>query len=132
MTFNIGPIQLSIIQLFVLAIGIAAGLWIFNGIAKNWSKILWLIVALPIVLIFIAVAFFKMSELSLTAFIAKKVRNNFFDTSKKYQVNFEKMNSTDIIIKKWKYTDKKKAFTQKEQKKYDINKVSEVEHGGLI
>jgi len=132
MTFNIGPIQLSIVQLFILAIGIAAWLGIFNAVSKSWSKILWLMLAIPIVLVFLAVAFFKMSELSLTAFIAKKVRNNFFDTPKKYQVNFEKINPTTIIIQKIKYKDTKKTFTQKEQTKYDSNKIADVEHWWLI
>jgi len=35
MTFTIGPLTISIIQLFILAIGVALALAAFNGIGKS-------------------------------------------------------------------------------------------------
>lgn len=114
MTFNIGPLSLSIIQLLILALGIAAGLWIFNAVAKSWSKAAGAVFALPVVIIFIVIAFFKVSELSLIPYLAKVARNNFFDTIKKFQVNYEKFDPMKIAIKKSKADDnKKQSFEQK-------------------
>ena len=38
--------------------------------------------------------------MNLLEFIAKKIRDNFLDTTKKFQNNFKKNNPTDIIIAK--------------------------------
>jgi hypothetical protein len=53
-----------------------------------------------IFLIFLVIAFFNQSELSLLAFIAKKVRDSFFDVQKKFQVNYTKDSPTEIVIAK--------------------------------
>jgi hypothetical protein len=46
------------------------------------------------------IAFFNVSELNLPAFIAKKIKDNFLDVQKKFQVNYSKNNPTEIIIEK--------------------------------
>jgi uncharacterized transporter YbjL len=38
MTFSIGPINLSIVQLFVVGIGVAAATAIFNNFSKAGAK----------------------------------------------------------------------------------------------
>jgi hypothetical protein len=38
-------------------------------------------------------------------YLAKIVRNKFFDVQKKYQINFEKNNETEIAIKEAKQND---------------------------
>lgn len=48
------------------------------------------------------------------AYIGKLVRNNFFDTKKKYQVNYQKNNSLDIMIQEAKTKEEKKIIEQKE------------------
>jgi hypothetical protein len=53
-----------------------------------------------IFLIFIVIAFFNVSELNLLAFIAKKVKDLFLDVPKKFQVNYTKLNPTEVIIAK--------------------------------
>jgi len=65
-------------------------------------------------IIFIVIAFFKISELGLIAFIAKMVRNNFFDTTKKFQINYEKHNPTEIKIKEAKSEEEKAVIENKE------------------
>jgi hypothetical protein len=40
------------------------------------------------------------SELSLLAFIAKKIKDVFLDVTKKFQVNYTKYNPTEIMIEK--------------------------------
>lgn len=79
---------------------------IWNTIVKwGGSKITASVIAAPIIGIFLFVAFFKMSELSLLPFLAKIWRNKFLDTTKKFQANTTtKTNPTDIMIKASKTT----------------------------
>ena len=64
-------------------------------------------------LIFVAIAFFKISELSLVPFAANMIRNNFFDTKKKFQENYTRENPVDILIKENKATEEKQVIEQK-------------------
>ena len=63
MTFSIGPLNISVVQLFLLALGVAMALAAFNGFSKSGSKALGLFVAIIIIIIFIVIAFFKVSEM---------------------------------------------------------------------
>lgn len=63
MTFSIGPLNISVVQLFVLALGVALALAAFNGLGKSGSKVLGIFVAILIIIITIIIAFFKVSEL---------------------------------------------------------------------
>jgi len=133
MSFSIGPLTLSIVQLFVVAIGIAAGLWIFNAISKSWSKALAAIVALPILIIFLVVAFFKVSELGLLPFMGKFIANNFFDTNKKFQVNFPRLSETQIVIARAKLDkNKKRVIEQKKDRELGKEMLDKIESGGLL
>lgn len=62
MTFNIGPLTISVIQLFILALGVALALAAFNGVGKT-SKVLGIFIAIIIIIITIIITFFKVSEL---------------------------------------------------------------------
>lgn len=130
LTFQIGPVNLSIIQLFLLAIGVAAGMGIFNAF-KWWSQWLGAVLAIATMIIFIVIAFFKISDLGLLAFIAKKVRNNFFDTTKKFQINYEKDNATEIKIKEAKSTEGQ-AIIENKESWFDKKKLSDIEQWWLI
>ncbi|PJA49002.1 MAG: hypothetical protein CO170_00880 [candidate division SR1 bacterium CG_4_9_14_3_um_filter_40_9] len=130
LTFQIGPINLSIIQLFLLAIGVAAAMGIFNAF-KGGSRGVGVILAIFVFIIFIVIAFFKISELGLIAFIAKMVRNNFFDTTKKFQINYEKRNPTEIKIKEAK-SEEEKAVIENKESGFDKDKLKDIEKGGLI
>jgi ABC-type transport system involved in cytochrome bd biosynthesis fused ATPase/permease subunit len=51
------------IQLLVVATGIAAALWIWNQMVKRGiSKGVALVVVLPIIILFVVIAFFKVSD----------------------------------------------------------------------
>ncbi|NOZ43905.1 MAG: hypothetical protein GXP45_01950 [bacterium] len=128
MSFNIGPITLSIIQLFLVAIGVAAGLGVFNAVQKSGSKVAAAIVAIPVLGLFLIMAFFKVSELGLVAFVAKLFRNKFFDTTKKYQVNFDRVDPFDILLKSIGIDNKEaKSFEQKEQKNVGSDLLNQIE-----
>ncbi len=131
MTFNLGPLTISVVQMFVLAVGVALALAAFNGISKSGSKALWILVAIIIIIIFLVIAFFKISELWLVAYIGKLVRNNFFDTKKKYQVNYQKNNSLDIMIQEAKTKEEKKIIEQKENT-FDKKILTDIEKKWLI
>lgn len=132
-TFNIGPISLWIVQLLLVALGVAAWLGVFNAVQKSWSKAVAVMFALPVMGLFLIMAFFKVSELWLLAFVAKLFRTHFFDTTKKYQVNFERVNPFSILIKSMSIDNKaKKSFEQKTEKKVDPKLLSQIETGGLI
>lgn len=131
MTFNLGPLTISVVQMFVLAVGVALALAAFNGISQSWSKVLWIFAAIIIIIIFLVIAFFKISELWLVAYISKLVRNSFFDTKKKYQVNYQKNNSLDIMIQEAKTKEEKKIIEQKENN-FDKKVLTDIEKKWLI
>lgn len=58
---------------------------------------------LPVLLLFIFIAFFKVSELTLVPYLAKLIRTYFLDSAEKFQVNYPKDNPVDLVIKKQKY-----------------------------
>ncbi len=131
MTFSIGPLTINIVQMFILAVGVALALAAFNGLSKSWSKALGILVAILVVIVFIVLAFFKISELWLAAYIAKLVRNNFFDSKKKFQVNYDKNNPIDISIQQAKTKEEKQVIEQKENK-FDKQILKDIEKKWLI
>lgn len=133
MSFNIGPISITVIQLFIMAVGIAISLVVFNGLTRNGSKLLGIVFAIFIFVIFVIITFFKISELGLLPFAVKLVRNNFFDSKKKYQVNYVKQDKTELLIQEEK--EKKKQAKKVIEQKFDtIDKktISEIDEGGLL
>lgn len=61
--------------------------------------------ALPIFLLFVFIAFFKYSELNLYEFIAKMIRTYFLDVTQKFQVNYDKLDPMMILLAKNKNSD---------------------------
>lgn len=131
MTFSVWPLTISILQLFIMAVGIALWLAAFNSFAKSGSKVIGVLIALIILIIFAAIAFFKISELALVPFVAKMVRNNFFDTKKKFQENYTRESPVDIMIKENKATEEKQVIEQKVGW-LSKERISEIEKGGLV
>ena len=76
------------------------------------------------------IAFFNVSELNLMAFIAKKIKDNFLDVPKKFQVNFTKTNPVELTIAKSKQEKWKQRIEIKEW--LDIDKVSEIEKWWIL
>ena len=131
MTFSIGPLNISIVQMFVLALWVALALVAFNAFWKSWSKVVGIFVAVIIIIITIVIAFFKVSELWLLAYLAKLIRNNFFDAKKKFQVNYEKNNPLDIMIQESKDKEEKQIIEQKENT-FNQQHLTDIEKKWLI
>ncbi len=131
MTLNLGPISLSIVQLLIVAVWVWLALAVFNSASKSGSTAAWVIFAVPVLVIFLVFAFFKVSEMGMVEYIAKLFRNKFFDTTKKYQVNFSRFDQTKILIEESKLDDKKVKIKQKENK-LDKDLLKNIEGGGLI
>jgi hypothetical protein len=82
--------------------------------------------AIIVLIVFLVIAFFKVSELGLLAYVAKLIRNSFFDSKKKYQVNYEKKNPIDLIIEESKTKEEKRTIEQKD-KFFDKQKLKDIE-----
>jgi len=131
MTFSMWPLTINVVQMFILAIGISAGLAIFNWVSKSWSKAIWVLLAIVVILFFVVIAFFKISELWLIAYIAKLVRNGFFDTKKKFQVNYDKTNPLNVLIQESK-TEEEKQIIEHKESFFDKQHLTDIEKKWLI
>lgn len=131
MSFQIGPINLSLVQLFVVAVGVAAAMGIFNTFSKSGGKFVGIVLAICVLLIFIVIAFFKISELSLIPFIAKLIRNNFFDARRKFQVNYVRTDPIKLLIKKYK-TEEEKQIIERKENTLSKETLSKMGSGGLL
>lgn len=132
MSFQIGPLNISIIQLFILAVWVAISLTLFNAASKSWSKIFWIMIAVIVLILFIIVAFFKVSELWLLAFIAKLVSNNLFDSTKKYQNDYPRNDKIEIELKEWREWKQTQKIDYKLDKNFDKKKIEDIEKSWLI
>ena len=128
--FSIMWFSVSFIQLIVLAIWAVCALWTFSVFNNSGSKWVWFVLAVIIFLIFLVIAFFNVSELNLVAFIAKKIKDNFLDVSKRFQMNYTKIDPTEIIIAKSKQEKWKQKIEIKEW--LDMDKVSEIEKWWIL
>ena len=112
LTFSIGPLTISIIQLFILAIGVALALVVFSQFQES-SKVVGTFFAIIIFLIFAVIAFFDISELNIVAFMAKIIQNHFFDATEKFQTINEKQSNTELTIKRYKTENRKEKIDYK-------------------
>jgi len=76
------------------------------------------------------IAFFNISELNLLAFIAKKIKDNFLDVPKRFQMNFVKLDPTEIIIAKSRQEKWKQRIEIKEE--LDVSKINDIEKWGIL
>jgi hypothetical protein len=67
----------------------------------------------------------------LIAYVAKLVRNNFFDSKKKFQVNYDKKNPLDVIVQEAKTKEEKQVIEQKENA-FDKQILKDIEKKWLI
>lgn len=100
MNFTIGPLTVGLWQLFILVVWVAGSFAIANYFIKQWqNKIVAIAFASPLTLIAFAIAFFEVSEMGLIEFLAKMIRTHFFDATTKFQVNVEKPDKIDLLLK---------------------------------
>jgi hypothetical protein len=83
-------------------------------------------------ILFIIVAFFKVSELWLLAFIAKLVSNNLFDSTKKYQNDYPRNDKIEIELKEWREWKQTQKIDYKLDKNFDKKKIEDIEKSWLI
>lgn len=121
---------ITMVQMFIMAIGIVIALGTFSTLSKSGTKELGLILAILIFLFFAFITFFRISEMNLLAFIAKKVRDLFLDTTQKFQINFKRTHPTDIMIAKARSKQGKQKIEIKGW--IDIGKIDALEKGGLL
>ena len=76
------------------------------------------------------IAFFNISELNLLAFITKKIKDLILDVPKRFQINYTKLDPTEIIIAKSKQEKWKQRIEIK--KELDISKIENIEKGWLL
>ena len=99
LTLTVGPISVSIVQIFILALGVAAAFFAFNQLQKV-NRVIGGVSAVFVFLIFLIIAFFKISEMNLLEFIVKFIKSHFIDTAEKYQTNYNKSNPLEIRFAK--------------------------------
>lgn len=100
MNFSIWPLTVWLWQLFILVLWVAGSFAIANYFIKQWQqKVIAIIFATPFTLIAFAIAFFEVSEMWLLEFLAKMMRTHFFDATTKFQVNVEKPDKIDLLLK---------------------------------
>jgi len=133
MSVQIWPASVSVIQLLILAIGMGLWLWVWNLLYKNGvGTYIALFVAAPIIILFIIIAFFKFSELTLLPFIAKMIRTYFLDVTKKFQINWAKPDPKALALAQFRQTDhaaviEAKEFSLDESKVERFNNIMKTE-----
>jgi len=128
---RIWPFELRLWQFLVILVGVALGGVIYTRMAKDpATKTLGMILGGIVFLFFLFVALFKISELTLVPFLAKKIKDHFFDTSKKYQVNYPKIWPIDLGMaeaKSLKSQEPTKPVIQKPAEEEVLKKVEELD-----
>ena len=114
-TLNIGPFNISVLQLLMVAMGVGLAMVAFNAWQKAWSKAAWIFFAILILILVGFVTFFKVSEMNIVQLVAKKIKENFFDVTKKYQSNSEKLDPVKISLKEWEIQEVKQQVVEQKQ-----------------
>ena len=122
--------SISFVQLIILAIWVVFALGVFSTFNNSGAKWAGLVFAIIIFIIFLIIAFFQVSELSLLAFIAKKIKDSFLDVQKKFQINYTKHNPTEITIAKSKQEKWKQRIEIKEE--LDMSRLSEIDKWWIL
>jgi hypothetical protein len=115
MSVTLGPASISLVQLLILALGIGLSLWVWNNLTtNNMDKGIAFFLVLPILIIFVFIAFFKYSELTLVPFIAKMIRTYFLNTTLKFQIPRDKVDPIAITYAKIKKVDHEQVYIKKQ------------------
>ncbi len=128
--FSVMGFSISFVQLIVMAIWVVFALLVFSTCNQAWARWAWAVFAIIIFLLFAVIAFFNISELSLLAFIAKKIKDWFLDVAKKFQINYVKHDPTEITIAKSKQEKWKQRIEIKED--LDLDRLSQIEKWGIL
>jgi len=125
MWVDLWPVRVKMWQLFVIAVWAAIFFWVMNWLKKWW---LWTlaatIIASPIMIVTLFIAFFKKSELHIIPFLIKLIRTYMIWTPRTFQRNIDKPSDIDVKIQfaklnKW----EEKTTEQKELKKDEMKEL---------
>jgi len=111
----IWPFSISVVQLLLVAMWVWLAMVAFNAGQKAWSKAVWIFFAVVIIIIVLFVTFFKVSEMNIVQLVAKKLRENFFDVTKKFQSNNEKIDPVKVSLKEWEIQEAKQQVVEQKQ-----------------
>ena len=114
-TLNIWPLTISVLQLLLVAVWVGLAVVAFNAGQKAWNRAVGAAFAVIILILDLFVTFFKVSEMNIIQLLAKKIRENFFDVTKKYQSNAEKMDPIEISLKEWATQEVKQQVVEQKQ-----------------
>lgn len=130
--FTIGPFTISLIQMLVVAVGVALSLALRNGLVKNGSdKLIAAILTAPIALIFGVIAFFEISELPLIPFVAKIIQTYIIDEPRKYQIMTHKQDPVEIHLKQMSKLDPEQPVTEAKTS-IDLDKWDQIEKKDIL
>jgi hypothetical protein len=119
MDVPLGPINVNLIQLLIIAAGAGLSITIWQSLVKSgMEKMVAFIFIVPIILITLLIAFFKLSELTLLPFIAKLLRTYFFDTPKKIYIPTKQVDPLEVLSYQVKTSTKQKV----EEKTLEVDK----------
>ena len=116
MWVDMWPIRVKMWQLFLIAVWVWLTLAIMKPLLESWmGKIPAFIIASPVLIFFLVLAFFKKSELTFIPFVAKLISTYIIDSPKRFQRNITKPDRTEIIVKYAKKTSQDQtAIIQKD------------------
>ena len=134
LSFSIWPLNVNLVQLFILVVGVMFSFLIANYLLKNGNhKMVAVAAGAPFTLVAFAIAFFKVSEMGLLEFLAKVARTTMFDSPKKFQVNMESIDKTTLLIRKNTSKEQPKKIVFKTQKNISPDSIQEkIENSWLL
>ena len=129
---RVWPFELKLWQFLVILMGATLGWVVYSKFARDPAgKTMGMILGWVIFLIFLFIALFNVSQLSLIPFVVKKIKDNFLDTTKKYQVTYPKIDEIDLAISEAKLlkrdTDKSKPNKKNIDEEQVFEKIDELE-----
>ena len=114
-SLQIWPFSVSVLQLLLVAMWVWLAVVAFNAWERAGSKAAWTAFAVIILIFVLFVTFFKVSEMNILQLLAKKIRENFFDVTKKFQSNNEKIDPVKISLKEWEIQEVKQQVVEQKQ-----------------
>ncbi len=123
---RVWPFEVRLRQFLVILGGATLGGVVYSKFAQDPAgKTVWTIFGWIIFLIFLFIALFNISELSLIPFVVKKIKDNFLDTTKKYQVSYPKIDEIDLAISEAKLLKKDTDKSRPTKKEVDEDQIFE-------
>lgn len=130
--FQIWPLSVSMTQFMLIAGWVSISFSIAFSLINKWfDRAVAMIIASPVLLMFLFIAFFKFSELSLIPFISKLIRTYFIDSTQKFQVNYAKPDQlkVSLLYLKWSET---KQMVQTKDRNFDKEKVKKLKQDSFF